>query len=218
MLIEFQVENFRSFRTRATLSMVAASFKEHAETNSFDPGLAGFGRMLRSAVVYGPNAAGKTNLLRAVNFMKTMVVGSANTGTGEYPYDPFKLSKKTRSAPSEFEITIAQNGRRYEYGFSMGPERIEKEWLIEHVFKRGRTLFERSYDKKKKSYDWKFSSYLKGQRATWSEATRPDALFLSTAIQLNGTQLLPVFEWFQRRLVVIVPPITMNESLTSAVA
>ena len=75
-------------------------------------------------------------------------------------------------------------------------------------------MFERKYDRKMAKHDWKFSSFLKGQRAVWSEATRPNALFLSTAIQLNSKQLTPVFEWFQKRLVVIAEPTKLNAFLT----
>jgi AAA15 family ATPase/GTPase len=213
MLVEFQVQNFRSFRERQTFSMVASPFPEHRETNTFDPNLKGFGGFLRSAVVYGPNAAGKTNLLRAVQFAQALILNSAAT-TAEYPYTPFKFAASTRGAPSEFEFTIVQNGVRYEYGFTMGPERFEKEWLIEYANPRGRAMFKRTYDARKKDYNWKFSPFLKGQRATWSESTRPNALFLSTAVQLNSTQLLPVFEWFQKRLIVIAGPTKMNQGLT----
>ena len=213
MLVEFQVQNFRSFRERQTLSMVAAPFPEHVDQNTFNPGLKGFGRFLRSAAIYGPNAAGKTNLLRAIQFMQSLVINSAATTT-EYPYSPYKFSSETRDAPIEFQITIVQNGVRYEYGFTMGPERIEKEWLVEYAHPRGRTMFNRSYDRKKKTYTWKFSPYLKGQRTVWGDTTRPEALFLSTAVQLNSTQLLPVFEWFKGRLVVVAGPTKLNQSLT----
>ena len=88
---------------------------------------------------------------------------------------------------------------------------------------RGRTMFERTYRGKVKPaskqhssspYHWKFSPFLKGQRAVWSEATREDALFLSVAIQLNSEQLRPVFEWFQTRLIIIVGAATLNANLT----
>src|SRR5262249_698684 len=119
MFIEFRVQNFRSFKEQQTLSMVGAALPEHSKSNTFDSGLRGFDRLLRAAVIYGPNAAGKTNLIRAVQFMKLFVLGSASTaGAAQYPYTPFKLSKSTREAPSEFEITFVQNGIRYEYGFS----------------------------------------------------------------------------------------------------
>lgn len=218
MLIEFQVENFRSFYSRQAFSMVASPFPEHVDTNTFDTGLKGFNRLLRSSVVYGPNAAGKTNLLRAINFVKNFVVGSAASPASQYPYAPFKLASAARKKPSEFQIAFIQNGIRYEYSFSMGPAQIEREWLMEYEHSgsraRGRTMFERTWDKKKKKYNWKFSSYLKGQRSVWSDSTRQDALFLSTAIQLNSTQLRPVFEWFQKQLVVIVGETKLNEAMT----
>ena len=55
---------------------------------------------------------------------------------------------------------------------------------------------------------------LKGTREQWKEAARSNALFLSIATQLNSRQLLPVFEWFQKRLVVIIDPTTLNSTLT----
>lgn len=219
MLIEFQVENFRSFRARQTLSMVAAALPEHMDSNTFDSGMKGFDRLLRSAVIYGPNAAGKTNLMTAIQFMQSFVLKSASTtSASQYPYRPFKLSKATREAPVHFEITFIQNGVRYEYGFSMGPKHIQKESLTEYVQSksrtRGRKLFERIWNKKSEKFDWDFGSSFKGERTTWSNSTRPEALFLSTATQLNSTQLRPVFDWFQKRLVVITGQTTLNQSLT----
>jgi uncharacterized protein len=215
MLIEFRVANFRSFHREQTISMVAGLQDEHRNTNTFDTTLKGFDRLLSTAVVYGPNAAGKTNLLRALQFMQAMVVSSASATSYPVPYTPYKFaSNDGPPSPSEFEVTFIQNGIRYEYGFAMGPERIEQEWLVEYVHARGRTMFERVFEQRKDSYRWKFSSFLRGHRTLWSEATRPDALFLSTAIQLNSEQLRPVFEWFQKRLVVVVGVTTMNPSLT----
>lgn len=215
MLIEFQVANFRSFRDRQTFSMVADTLQQHMDTNTFDPGLAMFPRLLRSAVVYGANAAGKTNLLRAIQYMQNFVVRSAVTpASTPHEFTPFTFSNKFRNAPSTFEITFAHNGSRYEYGFSIDAERVLSEWLVEHFHSRGRELFNRKFDKKRNEYIWKYSSYLKGQRVSWSAQTRKDALFLSTAAQLNSAKLLPIFEWFQKCLVVIVSPVTLNESLT----
>jgi uncharacterized protein len=215
MLIEFQVTNFRSFRQTQVFSMVASTSGEHAETNTFHPGLPGFGRFLRSAVVYGANAAGKTNLLKALQYMQSVVVGSAlATPAANYPFMPFKFARSARSAPSKFQITFAQNGTRYEYGFAIDAKRVVQEWLMEYAHARGREIFSRYFDKRTEKYDWKFGSFLKGQRSVWSESTRPNALFLSTATQLNSAQLLPVYEWFQKRLVVIVDQTTMNQGLT----
>jgi AAA15 family ATPase/GTPase len=216
MLIEFKVANFRSFRKCQTFSMVAETFSEHAETNTFDPGLtSGFGRLLRSAVVYGPNAGGKTNFLRALQAMQRFVIESAGSPRGTAPpHTPFRFSASSRQEPSEFQVTFVQNRIRYEYGFAIDSRRVRKEWLVEYVNPRGRTIFERTFDSKHEEYDWKFSPFLRGQRALWSESTRDESLFLSTAVQLNSKQLLPAFEWFQKRLVVIAGATSLNSSLT----
>src|SRR5258706_12489765 len=104
MLIEFRVTNFRAVRTAQPLSLVADSFAERPG-NAFDSGIPKFGRLLRSAVFYGPNAAGKTNFLRALQFMKLFVMASA--GTAEtFQYTPFKFASATRNAPTEFEVTF----------------------------------------------------------------------------------------------------------------
>jgi hypothetical protein len=216
MLIEFQAKNYRSFRENQVLSMVAGRFSEHLD-NTVLAGLPGFDRLLRSSVVYGANAAGKTNLLRALQLVQALVVSSATATAASatpLPYDPFKFAKSTRTQPSEFQVTFMQSRIRYQYGFTMDAERIRDEWLIEYVNPRGRTIFERTFNGKKKTYDWKFGAFLKGPRSVLSEATRPNALFLSTAIQLNNTQLLPVFEWFQKRLVVITGFTSLNSALT----
>lgn len=216
MLIEFSVTNFRSFRERQTLSMVASRLTEHAETSTFDSGLAGFDRLLATTALYGPNASGKTNLLRALQLMQQTVLTSAanNLGLREWR-TPFKFDAGSRSSPTVFEITFAQGEVRYDYGFACDDERIVHEWLIEYVKPRGRVLFERTYDAKARAEDWQFSSFLKGQRAVWKESTRPNALFLSTAVQLNARQLAPIVDWFREKLSVIAGPMSLNPVHTS---
>ena len=214
MLIEFRVVNFRSFKEAQTFSMVAGAFSEHMKTNTFDPKINGFDeKLLRSSAIYGANAAGKTNLLRAIQYMQAFILNSANP-MASLPFTPFKFSSSTRDAPSEFEITFVRNGTRYEYGFAVGAERVEKEWLVEFINPRGRVIFKRTYDRKTKKYEWNLPTFLKGQRIVWKESTRPNALFLSTAVQLNSKQLMPVYEWFQKHLVVIADATKFNASLT----
>lgn len=215
MLIEFQVKNYRSFRDHQVLSMVAGRFTEHTDANTAAADIPGFDRFLRSSVIYGANAAGKSNLLRALQLMQTLVLNSAaSPPTTALPYDPFKFAKFSRQEPSEFQVAFVESGIRYEYGFAFDAEQIREEWLVEYVHPRGRTIFERTFDAKARKYHWKFSEFLKGRRSLWSESTRPNALFLSTAIQLNSKQLLPVFEWFQKRLVVITGFTSLNPTLT----
>lgn len=216
MLIEFSVTNFRSFRERQTLSMVASRLTEHLETHTFNSGLAGFDRLLATTALYGPNASGKTNLLRALQTMQQTVLNSATVSRLPQQWrTPFKFDAGSRAAPTVFEITSAHAGVRYDYGFGVDDERVVHEWLIEYVNPRGRTLFERTYDPKAQDFHWQFSSFLKGQRMVWKEATRPDALFLTTAVQLNARQLVPIVQWFTEKLSVIAGPINLNPVHTS---
>jgi AAA15 family ATPase/GTPase len=204
MLIEFRVTNFRSIKETQTLSLVAGVAKEFMRENTFEPGLPGFPRLVRSAVVYGANAAGKTNLLRALQFMQGLVLNSAAFQEGvRIAHTPFKLNKATANQSSEFEVVFADDGVRYEYGFAVDAERLHKEWLIAYPHGRPQNWFERTYHAKKKEYEWQFSTKLKGSPRVWRDATRGNALFLSTAIQLNSEQLRPVFQWFQKKLVLI---------------
>ncbi len=218
MLIDFRVTNFRSVKDAQTLSLVASASKELVETNTFDPDLPGFQRLLRSVVIYGANAAGKTNLLRAIQVMQSLVLNSAAKSQPGTPiaYMPHLLATGTRNAPSTFEATFAEAGIRYEYGFSVGPKRFSNEWLIAFPKGRPQRLFERTYDEKTQSYEFEFGAGLRGSRTVWRDATRENALFLSTAVQLNSNsvELLAAFHWFQKRLVVIVSGTEMNATLT----
>ena len=73
MLIEFSVKNFRSIREKQTLSMAASTGAELREQNTFDSGISKLPHLLKVAVIYGPNAAGKSNLLHAMYFMKRFI-------------------------------------------------------------------------------------------------------------------------------------------------
>jgi uncharacterized protein len=216
MLIRFKVANYRSIREALKLTMVPApTAKEHANTHTTASGIKDPDRLLRSAVIYGPNAAGKTNVLKALQFMQGLVVNSAVAPpTAESPYDPFKLSSASREAPSEFEVAFVQEDTLYEYGFKVTAERVYEEWLDEYPRGRNRRLFSRKYDGANGEYDWTFSGLLRGNRLLWRNSTRDNALFLSTAAQLNSVQLLPVSAWFQKRLVFIPGITSFNGALT----
>ena len=201
MLIEFSVENFRSIREEARLSLVAGTGKELSSTNVTEPllpkGVKNIS-LLRSAALYGPNAGGKSNLIKALATMQRIVMTSSQN-LEDLPVTPFKFSEETSSAPSVFEVTILVDGIRYQYGFSATSIAIHEEWLF--AFPRGRTQtwFERSLTSDGE-YDYNFGDKLTGDKDVWKRATRSNALFLSTAIQLNSKQLQPVFNWFSNKL------------------
>lgn len=204
MLVEFNVTNFRSFKDTQTLSMVCGSSKEKQEANSFVSSDAGLPRLLRSAVIYGPNAAGKSNLLQAISFMRDFVLSSAQTQEGDkIGSKPFLLNQETKNASSEFEVVFFSAGVRYQYGFAVNQEMVTKEWLFAYPESRAQRWFERSYDINTKQESWYFGSKFIGQKKIIQLATRKNALFLSTAIQLNNKTLKPVFGWFKNLTVIL---------------
>ncbi|TRZ65066.1 MAG: ATP-binding protein [Rhodocyclaceae bacterium] len=219
MFIEFSVSNFRSILTRQTLSMASSPDAAHQQRNVIlgkdkNPSL------VRSAVIYGPNASGKSNLLRAVEILRQLVQNSA-TGSQEgqrIPVTPFLFSKPASEQPSEFEIIfIAEDGVRYHYYCALTSERVLKEWLVAYPHGRAQRWFEREFDAEKNLQRWWFGPNFKAERAerkVWKDFTRNNALFLSTAIQLNNVQLRPAFLWITQKLIVLVPGVEMNPFLS----
>jgi len=203
MLIQFSLTNFRSIRERQTLSLVKGSGAELPQ-NVFALGRDNLD-LLHSAGIYGGNATGKSNLLAAMEFAERFVISSAkDMQKGEaIEVEPFRLSKATENAPSEFEFVFVQNGIRYQYGFSVTKERVVEEYLFVFEKTRGQAWFQRAWDDSEKIYRWApFSKYLKGKLADIKQATRDNALFVSTAVQMNNEALSPIVDWFQKTLAV----------------
>lgn len=216
MLIEFNVTNYRSIRNKQTFSMVASKYyTELGETNCFDIDVSGLPKLLRSAVVYGPNAAGKSNLFRALHLMQKFVLKSHSQQEGQVINAvPFELDKLSKEQPGEFEIFFVQDNIRYQYGFAANRMRVTKEWLLAFPEGKAQRWYEREYDANSDNEKWYFGSKFTGRRQLWQEATRKNALFLSTAIQLNNEQLKPVFNWFQNNLTTVLPSDQINLNLS----
>lgn len=201
MLVEFSVSNFRSIRERQTLSLVADSGKELRDTHVVERGAPATPDLVRSAVIYGANAAGKSNLILALQFMKGFVLDSARESRAGDPIDvkPFRLDDHSNGAPSEFEVVFVHDGVRYQYGFEINRTEVLAERLIAYPEGRAQRWFERGREEE----PWHFGPSFKGARGLWADATRRNALFLSTAVQLNARQLQPVYDWFRDQLRVI---------------
>ncbi|MEN9443739.1 MAG: hypothetical protein RIS47_629, partial [Bacteroidota bacterium] len=146
MLIEFNIENFLSFKDHTTLSMVAAkSFKEQENSHliQIDAKL----KLLKSAIVYGNNASGKSNLLEAIGFMKAIVLNSfrdalMDNAERKFPLEKFALNTESERESSYFEISFIQHGSKYRYGFEIDYDKIVSEWLF-HTTTKEVYLFKR---------------------------------------------------------------------------
>lgn len=219
MLLEFRVRNFRSIRDEQALSLIASNAdKELADTHLTHTGLKALPQVVRSAVVYGPNASGKSTLLQALDYMRAVVAESATViqPGAVYNVQPFKLDETFTREPTEFEMSFVVDGIRHQYSFAMTPQRIVSESLVVYRTSKPTQWFSRRLSDNGEGYEYEFSTYLTGSRKLWQESTRPNALFLSTAAQLNSEQLSPVFRWIVERIVFLPARVMLNHDLTTA--
>lgn len=193
MLLQFSVENYLSFKDLNTLSMIGVkSFKEHLDTNTFEIDKI---RVLKSAVLYGNNASGKSNFLEAMAFMKAAVINSFRDALMEnkerkFPLEKFILNTKTEKEPSFFEVSFIQNNTKYRYGFEIDYNRIVSEWLF-HTTTKEVYLFKRENQK----IEINKSAFKEGLGK--ESNARENVLFLTLIAQLNGKISNEIVEWFK---------------------
>ncbi len=204
MLVEFRVRNYRSIREETVLSFAASPDKAHLDTNTHGTQATGLPAILRAAVIYGANASGKTTLVQALALMRGLVVESTTLQPNQLiNVQPFALDVSSSTAPTSFEVTVALGEVRYQYGFEFTSLRIVNEWLLVYRNAKPQMWFDRRSDDAGKQ-TFQFGSHLTGYKRMWQEATRSNALFLSTAIQLNSEKLRPLYDWFSTSLQVFM--------------
>lgn len=126
MLLEFTVGNFLSFKDKKTFSLEAGSISEHKDNIVKE----GKYKILRSAVIYGANSSGKSNFIKALEFMVTTIKNSSKlNSTDKLNAKPFLLNTETENQPSFFEILFTESDKRYRYGFEIDNDKIHSEWL-----------------------------------------------------------------------------------------
>jgi AAA15 family ATPase/GTPase len=203
VLVEFRFKNFRSFMGETVFSMVPSSDKTNLVNSAVETKNTSVPRILKVAGIYGANASGKSNVVKAMYLMRAIVAHSAMFQPNQMlPAQPFRLSEGKAEEPTEFEITFFQDQVRYQFGFAFNAKQITSEWLIAYKTSKPQTWYSREYDSNKKAYDYKFGPSLLGPKTVWRDATRQNSLFLSTAVQLNSEQLKSVFDWITKSLVI----------------
>ena len=187
MLIQFSVENFLSIKEKVILSLLASKDNEHPnhliadETN----------RYLKSAVIYGANASGKSNVLNAFWLMVNYVLTSHNQQIHKaIDRSPFKFDPETPTRPSSFEVIFTTKGIRYAYGFSVTDKAVIEEYLYYYPNGRQALIFER-----KDTKDFRFTVDVDEQN-TLKDRTSANKLYLSVASNWSYSKVIPVLEWF----------------------
>lgn len=171
MLLQFTVQNYRSIKDPVTLDLQATSDTTMAKQAVFTKNKIS---LLKTVGIYGPNASGKSNILRAFTVFKSMILKSLiNSPTGiKLPAERFKLSSDTKNKPSFFEMRFILEGEVFLYGFEISTEKICREWLRQERGKK--TLFER-HDQDIKSN----KNYFKEASSSAKKETGTRVLFLS---------------------------------------
>ncbi|WP_406855675.1 ATP-binding protein [Alsobacter sp. KACC 23698] len=211
MLMAFRFSNFRSFKDRAEISL-----KAHRSDKSLPdvPIAAAVGTrrtmdVLPVAAIYGANAAGKTNVLNALDYMQDAVIFSHSAWKpgGGTLLKQFRMpSSQLADMPqSIFEVDIVLDNNLYTYGFSGNAKFFNAEWLHTYPLGRERTLFRRKTNSNDGKFDTtlKFSPHLSGDDRdlnSMARRTRENSLFLAVAAQENQLEAKRVLEWFSNTL------------------
>lgn len=206
MLIEFRVSNYRSFNEEVIFSMVAAprlrktgnTFKTHLKKDALPP-------LLKTAVIYGPNASGKSNFLKALSALM-YILKHSDAERKEFDVQPFKLNEPSDTV-SKFCIAFIQADMRYEFGLWLTQERVIKEWLNYYPLGQEELLFERQCNPATLTDDYQFGDQLEGDAAlhqVWKNLTSSKALFIKQAAANSNdafNQLKQPLEWFKKIIV-----------------
>ena len=187
MLIQFTVENFMSFRKQTIFNLkpsISNELKENIVKNEKH-------QAVKTAVVFGANASGKSNVIKAVT-AAIMMLRESEQMQIDMPLQrivPFKLGNNTMEKPTFFEFVFVTDGIKYIYGFSATVKKIHKEYLYAYYSNKPTTVFQRDGDK----YEFKRD---KSELMLLSEKNISNKLFLSTATAWNYKETKAPYRWF----------------------
>lgn len=208
MLIRFGVQNFRSFEKESLLSMLPGRTQQHTD-HILRPSQTDF-ELLPMALLYGANASGKSNLVRAMAFARNLIV-SGTRPKQLLDAQPFRLRKDPNIVPSRFEFEFIAENTAYAYGFVLDQRQIHEEWLF--LIQRDKdveeAIFERSTGKDGMTCATFNSKRLEETEEQFlqfvARGTRPNQLLLTELIDKNVGALDSVDRWFRHTLTIIFP-------------
>ena len=188
MLVEFTVNNFKSIKNTTTLSMATSSKDE----GNFFP-IKKY-KLLQSAIIYGANASGKSNFLKALAFMRRVVLNRDKVilSTDRLPYYPFQLSTETEDSSSSFEMVFFIESTKYRYGFEIDNTTVYAEWLYADENGKESKLFYRDIDE-----DELYVNRIKFKEGLKLKVSK-NQLFLWKCDQENGEISASILKWFSR--------------------
>ena len=188
MLVQFTFDNFRSIKDQVTFSMVSGLNNRHSviKTRNYS--------LLPSAVIYGANASGKSNVVRALDYMKAMVLNVRKVfqSTDTLNHEPFRLSTETMNASSSFEVIFLNNQVKYRYGFEADSTTVYSEWLFADEKGKEARLFFRDSDTGEFYVNPEKFKEGKGLKVL------PNSLFIWKCDQEGGQVARSILKWFKK--------------------
>lgn len=198
MIIQFKLANYRSIGAEQTLSFVAENARRHPDNLIPRDGY----KLLKSVALFGANASGKSNLVKAIGVMQEFVRDSAtrmNEGDPITAAEPFRLDPPLRDAPSRFEITFVTDSIVYVYGFAVNRERVDSEWLT--ATREGTTAviceFRRTFSGKSGEDEWEFRGFKEADVDQIKSRTLGNMLALSVGTQQKVEVLRPAYRYIR---------------------
>lgn len=188
MLLQFTVNNFKSIKDTISFSM-ATSAKD--EENFFKVKKY---ELLQSAIIYGANASGKSNFLKAMAFMRRVVLNLDKVilSTDKLLHYPFQLSTETEESSSSFEMVFFINETKYRYGFEMDDNTVYSEWLYADENGKESKLFYKDIDE-----DELYVNRIKFKEGLKLKVSK-NQLFLWKCDQEGGEISASILKWFSR--------------------
>jgi hypothetical protein len=182
MLIDFTAENFKSIREAQTLSLLATQVKEHPEAVTRTPeGLS----VLKSAVIYGANGSGKSNVLDALGTLLALLRPDPAPERLALHYAPFRLDRQWAGRPTALEAEfVGHDGIRYRYRLAYTAAAIVEEGLWSYPKKQEVRLFFREAGK---GLFW--GAKLKGGKKALAQQLAPHEPLLAVGARQGHAQL-----------------------------
>ncbi len=201
MVLEIALTNFFSINEKITLDLQAANIQtKEARVLDGNTFKVGNERLLKTVAIYGANASGKSNIIKAVKAAVDMILDSHNYNEGDsFGFKPFKFGRN--DIPSEFYIRFIVNGIEHEYSFSCTRDEIITESL--YYYPKGRKALIFSRDERKaggKKEKYEFTTVIRRPMDVASNTSRK-TLFLSRASQMDREKAKEIYRWFNEQLV-----------------
>jgi AAA15 family ATPase/GTPase len=205
MLIRFTVENFLSFNEETEFNMLTGEIRRLPNhVFSFSKV-----EVLKSAVIYGANGAGKSNLIAAMNVLRHIIIDET---TDYVPIDSYFRLDAKENKPTTFEIEFLFGKAGYAYGISFFDNVIQEEWLLKLNFgkKPDEPIYERKAKKNGKEslkMGIKYSQTAKDKllAQVYEELLEPNKPFLTLVKEKKFKEVQDTRTWFESMLMIIRP-------------